>query len=327
MDKIIGIGSALVDVLVRLRDDALLQTLGLPLGGMTLIDEQRQAEITEIIEDYGPSMATGGSAGNTVLALARLGAEAGFLGKVGRDVMGRYYMDSARQAGIEARLIPCDRHTGVANTFISPSGERTFATCLGAASLLGAEDLTDEMLSGYDILHIEGYLVTSHELIETACRMAKARGMRISLDLASYNVVSADLPFFRHLVAEYVDIVFANEEESAAFTQGKSPEEALREIAGMCQVAVVKLGSRGASAMCNGQMEVVPAHRVEVLDTTAAGDFFAGGFLYALTHGATLQQCLSVGGYLGASVIQVIGTGLSEEQWSEIRLNVERLLR
>ena len=279
MDRVIGIGNALVDVLVRLEDERTLSMLGLPKGGMQLIDEVQQRALSERIARLEPARSTGGSAGNAMLALANLGAHPGFVGRVGGDETGRFFLDNCRQTGIDARLIQGDGGSGVANTFITPDAERTFATYLGVAGQLAAADIAPGLFQGYQLLHIEGYLVQNHELIETICRTAKQLGMTTSIDLASYNVVQDNLQFLRNLVEKYIDIVFANEEESAAFTQGKQPEEALKEIACMADVAVVKLGKRGATAMRNGQRAFVPGRSQGVVDTTAAGDFFAGGFL------------------------------------------------
>lgn len=319
MEKIIGIGNALVDVLVRLEDEALLEQMQLPKGGMTLIDEAQQQRLRACMEGLSVEQATGGSAGNTMLALAHLGGKAGFVGKVGRDALGKFFADNCKAVGIDARLLQCDLPTGVANTFITPDGERTFGTCLGAAATMQASDITPKLFEGVSMAHIEGYLVQNHDLMETICQTAMEMGVQLSLDLASYNVVAADLPFFRHLVQDYIDIVFANEEEATAFTGQKDPLEALREIAALKCLAVVKLGSKGASARLGDEEVMVKANRVPVADTTAAGDFFAGGFLYALNKGASLEECLSCGALLGEHIIGVVGTRLPEEEWKEIK--------
>lgn len=319
MEKIIGIGNALVDVLVRLEDEALLEQMQLPKGGMTLIDEAQHQRLRACMEGLSVEQATGGSAGNTMLALAHLGGKAGFVGKVGRDALGKFFADNCKAVGIDARLLQCDLPTGVANTFITPDGERTFGTCLGAAATMQASDITPMLFEGVSMAHIEGYLVQNHDLMETICQTAMEMGVQLSLDLASYNVVAADLPFFRHLVQDYIDIVFANEEEATAFTGQKDPLEALREIAALKCLAVVKLGSKGASARLGDEEVMVKANRVPVADTTAAGDFFAGGFLYALNKGASLEECLSCGALLGEHIIGVVGTRLPEAEWKEIK--------
>ena len=325
--KIIGIGNALVDVLVRLESDEQLSQLGLAKGAMQLIDGDRQRELSAQMQAWHPAKATGGSAGNAMLALANLGARPGFVGRVGLDDMGRFFADNCNSVGIEDRLVSRDGMTGVANTFISPDAERTFATYLGVAAQMAPGDITEQSFLGYDLLHIEGYLVQDNALIRRICEVAKQMGMTTSIDLASFNVVAENLPLLRQLVADYIDIVFANEEESAAFTQGKAPEEALREIASMAGWAVVKVGKRGSLGMHNGQCASVPGRTVNVVDTTAAGDFFAGGFLYALSQGAGLEQCLRMGSLLSQHIIQVVGTRLPEPTWERIRREAAEIIK
>ena len=321
MGKIIGIGNALVDILARLTQDELLGEMGLPKGGMTLIDEAQQLRLQACMEGLPVNQSSGGSAGNTILALAHLGNEVGFVGKIGNDALGRFYADCLRSAGIEARLLRCDLPTGVANTFISPDGERTFGTCLGAAATLQPGDITPALFEDVETAHIEGYLVQNHDLMEAICQTAMEAGTMLSLDLASYNVVASDLAFFHHLVQDYIDIVFANEEEACAFTGEKDPLKALRQIAAMKCLAVVKLGSKGASVRLGNEEAMAEARKMPVVDTTAAGDFFAGGFLHALTKGASLQDCLNFGTLLAGHIIGVVGTKLPEETWKEIRKN------
>ncbi len=175
-----------------------------------------------------------------------LGAGTGFIGKVSNDFYGNFFRDSLLERGTEANLLlSTTLPSGVASTFISPDGERTFGTYLGAASTLKAEDLSLDMFKGYAYLFIEGYLVQDHDMILRAIELAKEAGLQVCLDMASYNIVEGDLEFFSLLVNKYVDIVFANEEEAKAFT-GKEPEEALDIIAKMCSIAIVKVGARGS---------------------------------------------------------------------------------
>jgi len=326
MDKIIGLGNALVDVLATLKDDEILQEMGLPKGSMQLIDETKLQEINERFSQMKTHLATGGSAGNAILGLASLGAGTGFIGKVGNDKFGDFYRENLIKNNIEEKLLTCELPSGVASTFISPDGERTFGTFLGAASTLKAEDLTIELFQGYTYLFIEGYLVQDHEMILRAVELAKEAGLHVCLDLASYNVVENDLEFFTLLINKYVDIVFANEEEAKSFT-GKEPLEALGTIAEMCSIAIVKIGSKG-SYVKKGTEEVhAKAISVEkVVDTTGAGDFFAAGFLYGLTCGYGLEKCANIGSVLSGNVIQVVGTTMPKKQWDEIKLNINTII-
>ena len=322
MDKIIGLGNALVDVLATLKDDTLLDEMGLPKGSMQLIDDAKLQQINIKFSQMKTHLATGGSAGNAIL-----GAGTGFIGKVGNDNYGEFFRENLQKNKIEDKLLTSDRlPSGVASTFISPDGERTFGTYLGAAASLRAEELTLDMFKGYAYLFIEGYLVQDHEMILHAIELAKEAGLQICLDMASYNIVANDLEFFTLLINKYVDIVFANEEEAKAFT-GKEPEEALRVIAKKCSIAIVKVGANG-SYIRKGTEEIkVSAIPVEkVLDTTGAGDYFAAGFLYGLTCGYSLEKCAKIGSILSGNVIQVIGTTISQERWDEIKLNINRVL-
>ena len=326
MDKILGLGNALVDVLAPLKDDTLLEELKLPKGSMQLIDDAKLEEINSKFKEMDTYLATGGSAANAIRGLARLGAGTGFIGKVGNDRYGDFFRENLGKNGIEDRLLTSDLPSGVASTFISPCGERTFGTYLGAAASLKAEDLTLDMFKGYSYLFIEGYLVQDHKMILRAIELAKEAGLQICLDLASYNIVQEDLEFFTLLINKYVDIVFANEEEAKAFTL-KETNEALELIGKKCSIAIVKAGAKG-SYIRKGTEEIkVEALPVkEVKDTTGAGDYFAAGFLYGLTCGYSLEKCAKIGSLLSGNVIQVIGTTIPSAKWDEIKLNINEIV-
>lgn len=318
--RIIGIGNALVDVLVQIDNDSILGELNLPKGSMQLIDNETYRHISKRLAAVDTKCATGGSACNTMLALANMQAEPGLIGKVSDDTYGRFFARNCAERHIHAHLLPSTLPTGVASTFISPDGQRTFATYLGAAAGMTADDLRPAMMEGYDYLYIEGYLVQNHDLILRAVELARKAGMTVCIDLASYNIVEAEREFFAYLL-EQTDIVFANEEEAHAFT-GLQPRAALDRLAGLCRVAVVKLGSEGAITLCDGEFARVPACPVtQVVDTTAAGDFFAAGFLLRHAEGCTPEACLSTGTALAGAVIQVVGTKLDESTWQQLRLN------
>lgn len=327
MDKIIGMGNALVDVLVRIDDDSLLEKLHLPKGSMQLIQEDTLSEIRKYTSGMKIHRSTGGSAGNTVCALAALGANPGFIGKVGQDETGAFFGDTLRQRGINALLATCDLPSGIASTFISTDGERTFGTYLGAAATLRAEDLSRKMFAGYNYLYIEGYLLQDHDLMLRAVQLAKEEGLQVCLDMASYNVVEAERDFFDQLIVKYVDIVFANESEALAYT-GKAPHEALEEIASKCSIAVVKTGKEGSLVKKETEVIQLLSCPVDnVLDTTGAGDFYAAGFMYGLTCGYSLEKCVQISTILATAVIQEVGTTLPAKKWDEIKLNIESLLQ
>lgn len=323
MDKIIGLGNALVDVLVTLESDDILNEMQLPKGSMTLIDEDKLQKINACFSQMKTHLATGGSAGNAIRGMACLGAGTGFIGKVNNDFYGNFFRDSLLERGIEANLLlSTTLPSGVASTFISPDGERTFGTYLGAASSLKAEDLSLEMFKGYAYLFIEGYLVQDHDMILRAIELAKEAGLQVCLDMASYNIVEENLDFFSMLINKYVDIVFANEEEAKALT-GEEPAKALEIISKMCSIVVVKVGARGSLIRKGSEESCVQAVSVKkVIDTTGAGDYFAAGFLYGLSCGYSMEKCAAIGSILSGEVIQVIGAELAAEQWEKIKSEI-----
>lgn len=325
MKKIVGLGNALTDVLTVLKSDDLLAELSLPKGSMQLVGREVSESISANIEEGNRYLVTGGSASNTITGLARLGVPVGFVGKVGSDEIGDFFISDTEKNGIKPMLIRSQIPSGICVSLVSPDGERTMATYLGAACEMRAEDLKAEMFSGYDYCHIEGYLVQSHELIEQAMRLAKQAGAKISLDLASYNVVEENLDFLQRIAKEYVDVIFANEEEAKAFT-GVEAAEAVHKIAEICEIAVVKLGAKGALVKKDGVcVEVASLPGVKCVDTTGAGDLFASGFLYGLVTGRTMEECGKIGSAVGGNVVQVVGPKMDNERWNAIRRKIDEI--
>jgi len=316
--KILGIGNALVDIITMLNDDQIINKLNLPKGSMTLVDREMSDRIQHEIADEKRLLVTGGSVANAINGVANLGVPCGFLGTVGLDDLGKLFEEEQKNQGIKPLLIHSDLPTGRAVGLVEPNGERTFATYLGAASNLTPDDITTERLQGFDIFFIEGYLVYNHALIMAAASAAKNAGLTIALDLASYNVVEANRELLEELVDDYVDIVFANEEEAVAFT-GLQPQDAVVNLANRVDIAVVKIGKEGAYVQQGMERHLIPAAGDLVVDTTGAGDFFAAGFLSGLAKGYSLEKCGKLGALLASRVIRVPGAKLTAEEWVAIR--------
>jgi sugar/nucleoside kinase (ribokinase family) len=317
MKKILGMGNALVDILILVEDEKILGQLDLQKGSMQLVDIKRSQSILNRLQNHRKSFSAGGSAANTIHALAMLGASTGYIGVIGEDELGGSFVKDMIDAGVEPHMIHSTRETGHATGLITPDSERTFATFLGAAIELSADHLSSFNFKNYDYLHIEGYLVQNHDLIKTAVSLAKENGLTISLDLASYNIVEANLAFLREIVSDYVNIVFANEEEAKMFT-GKEPREALEEIGNMVEIAVVKTGSKGSLVKQGEEVVEIGIIPVKLIDTTGAGDLYASGFLYGHSRNMPIQQCGELGALLAGKVIEVIGSKMKREQWDEI---------
>lgn len=319
INRVIGIGNALTDMLVNLKTDSVLERFDLPKGSMNLVDTRLQTEISKSVAGLPYSLSLGGSAGNTIRAMAQLGCKVGFIGKVGQDTTGDFFVQALENLKVAPRIFRGKERSGKCVSLISPDGERTMVTHLGAALELGAEEIDPSIFEGYDCLYVEGYLVQNHELIRKAAETAKACGLKVAIDLASFNIVAENLQFLRDLVEECVDIVFANEDEAKAFSCEAEPLNALQMISGMCDLAVVKIGTRGALIKQGGEVVHVgimaAAKRV---DTTGAGDFYAAGFLSGLCDGLTLRQCGTIGAITAGKVIEVVGTTFGEDAWKDI---------
>ena len=308
MKRVIGIGNALTDMLVNLKTDSVLGRFKLAKGSMSLVDTKLQTEISKSVAGLPYSLSLGGSA-----------CSVGFIGKVGPDTTGDFFIQALENLGVEPVIFRGAERSGKCVSLISPDGERTMITHLGAALELGAQEIDPAIFEGYDCLYVEGYLVQNHDLIRKAARTAKECGLKVAIDLASFNIVAENLEFLRTLVRESVDIVFANEDEAKTFTCEAEPLNALQAISEMVDLAVVKIGIKGALIkQGNEVVHVGIMAAAKRVDTTGAGDFYAAGFMAGLCEGLTLRQCGTIGAITAGKVIEVVGTTFGEEAWSDI---------
>ena len=316
---LIGIGSPIVDAIAQVDEAFIEQTDG-DKGGMVLVDAPT---ITSLIGSLpnAPVAAPGGSAGNTLFALARMGASTSFLGKTGNCSEGEFYRDCFSKLGGDAtRFKVGDVPNGRCLSLVTPDGERTMRTDLGAAMTLSPDEVSASDFAGCRHAHIEGYLLFNEALMRKVLESAKEAGCSISLDLASFEVVNATKAVLPDILRDYVDIVFANEEEGAAFTglDGDHAEMA-KQLSELCEIAAVKVGAHGSYVAKAGQVEKVePMHAAHVIDTTGAGDLWAAGFLYGWSQERPLTECAKIGSILGAAVVQEQGSVLPEHTWQDI---------
>lgn len=326
MKRVIGIGNALTDMLVNLQSDTVLGKYKLAKGSMTLVSSDFQNTIAKSVAGMPYSLSLGGSAGNTIRAMAHLGCPVGFIGKVGVDKTGDFFEQALINVGVEPIIFRGTDRSGRCMSLVSPDGERTMATSLGASMEMVHTEILPTVFDSYDYLYIEGYLVQDHSLIENVVKNAKTQGLKIAIDLASFNVVEENLTFLRNLVKDYVDIVFANEEEARVFTGKQEPVNALQYISEMCELSVVKIGTKGALIKYGTEvMQVGILAAAKRVDTTGAGDFYAAGFLAAHCQGLSLRQCATIGAITAGKVIEVVGTTFGEEVWQEIHTLVEKV--
>jgi sugar/nucleoside kinase (ribokinase family) len=317
--ELIGVGSPLVDLLLTVDDALLTEHVSGAKGGMEMVEADAIAAIVKKSKQK-PVQAAGGAASNTTVGCANLGIRTAFIGSCGSDDLAAYYRDKLTSQGCEARLV---EHpvlpTGRVLSLVTPDAQRTMRTCLGAAAALDPALFSASTFAGARVVMLEGYTLFNHELTRAIARAAKAAGAELALDLASFEVVKYNHGVLEELLAGQVDIVFANEDEAAAWTGG-SPEQALADLAGRTRLAVVKLGKEGAWIARGGERVRVGIEPVEsVVDTTGAGDCWAAGFLAGHLRGLPLAQCGRLGALCGAAVVQVMGAQVPSVEWTRIK--------
>ena len=305
-----AIGNAIVDVIAP-ADEAFLVGNALTKGSMMLIDEPRAHEL------YGkmaPGMeASGGSAGNTVAGVASLGGRAAYIGKVAADQLGDVFAHDTRQIGVHFEIA---RLTGGASTGrslinVTPDGERTMCTFLGASVELTAADVDPDVITGAEIVYLEGYLFDPPEArraFAKAAGLARAAGRMIALTLSDSFVVERHRSGLREFIETEVDLLFANEAEITSLFEVATFEEAARTVQGLTKIAAITRSEKGSVVVTPTIRHAVEAFPVaKVVDTTGAGDQYAAGFMLGLARGKPLDACARLGGLAAAEVISHYG--------------------
>jgi len=315
---IVGIGSALVDILIH-EDDEFLEKTGAVKGGMTLVGNT-WIERTLATGSGTATIVAGGSACNTIVGVGQLGGKARFVGKCGTDKWGRQYENDLVQQNVVPALLQSNLPTGRVLSIITPDAQRTMFTNLGASAETRPEEISVGSFADAAVVHLEGYLLFNSELIQAALDTAKEAGALISLDLASFTVVEQSLELLERLVADYVDILIANEDEARAFTGESEEKLALSALSEKADIAVLKVGPRGSHIAHGGEaVHIQSMGDGTALDTTGAGDLWAAGFLFGLVNGYELEKCGRLGSACGYEVCQVIGAHVPEEGWERIK--------
>ncbi|MDL2268411.1 adenosine kinase [Desulfosarcina sp. OttesenSCG-928-G17] len=315
--RIVGLGSALVDVLVY-EDDAFIRRIGVEKGGMTLVDRSTLESVLAAVSD--PHVAPGGSACNTAAGVGKLGGKARFVGKRGDDAAGRFFEESLVKRGVEPWLMQSDLPTGRVLSIITPDSQRTMLTHLGASADTQPEEITPNCFADSAIVHLEGYLLFNPELMDAALKAAKTAGARISLDLASFTVVEQSKDLLDQIIREHVDILLANEDEGFSYTGIRDEEACLARLAQDVDVAVLKVGVRGSYIQHQDTVYRIPAKGPKpAIDTTGAGDLWAAGFLYGLVNGFSWSHSGRLASACGFEVCQVIGADIPDDAWQRIQ--------
>ncbi|WP_298285802.1 adenosine kinase [Novosphingobium sp.] len=308
---VIAIGNAIVDVMAPC-EDADIERLGLAKGGMTLVDTARAQELYDAM---GPAREiSGGSAANTLAGMAALGASCAFIGQVADDQLGEVFAHDIRAGGIAyATPVRADEPpTARCLIFVSPDGQRTMNTFLGASQFLPADALDDATIAAAKVLYLEGYLWDPEEprrAMRRAIAAARNAGRKVAFTLSDAFVISRHGDDFRALIDEgQIDILFANEHELAALTGIEDFDAGLAALSPKVPTLVVTRSEKGAHAVSGGEHAHVPAEPIaKVVDTTGAGDLFAAGFLFGYVRGKPLAESLTLGAVCAAEVISHYG--------------------
>ncbi len=313
--KVIGVGSPIVDLLANVAE-AHLEHVGGEKGGMELVDhEAMKGHVSRLPEQ--PQIAPGGSAANTLFALAQLQMPSAFLGKLGRDEHGSgYHAEFARRGGDVSRFKHADDHpTALCLSLVTPDSQRTMRTFLGAAATLHPHEVSPADFEGQAHAHIEGYLLFNPDLMTSVLNATKAAGTTVSLSLGSFEVVNAARDSLPGILEAHVDMVFANEDEARAFAGTEDLAAALIEMGRYCRTVAITLGGDGAMILHDGETHIAPAVSVsQVVDTTGAGDLWAAGFLFGMLNGHPVPVAAHFGAVMGAAGVARMGASLSDEE-------------
>jgi len=317
--QLLGISNAIVDILANVDED-FLKKIAAPAGSMTLIDEDRAREIYDMM---GPATEmSGGSVANTVAGFANLGGSAAYIGNVRNDQLGEIFIHDMRSLGVDVRLPAATKGSPTARShvLITPDGQRTMQTYLGACTELALSDISEKTVNTPAITLLEGYVWDIPEgpaLSEAAADIAKKAGGKVALSLSDSFCVERHREAFEKFVASSVDLVFADEDEALALYELKQFDELAPKLADMAPLFAVTRSEKGSVIFSNGETVQQDALEIdELVDSTGAGDAYTAGFLYAYANDKPLEVCARAGTLCATRVIQQVGARIEKDSIS-----------
>lgn len=318
-----GVGNGITDILVQV-DEQLFKSFGLVPGSMQLVSATDQQALLARLSDKDLHLVSGGAVCNSIIMAQQLGAQTGFICRLGDDRYGTHYQKELTSLGIAIPRPPIAREqSGTSVIVITPDGERTMSTCLQASADLGPDDVADDLISRSEWVFIEGYLIGNGEAgqqsVLKTIELAKKSGAKIAITLAANFIVDVFRPFVREILPS-IDLVFANHEEAITFAQTSSLNESIEMLSKLVPHLVVTAGADGVYIRNQGEALHVPSFPCTPVDLTGAGDAFAGGYLYGLSQGLELSRAARGACHLATKVITRIGARLptgAKEYWNE----------
>ena len=320
---IYGLGAALVDTEIQVSDDD-LATMHVEKGQMTLVDEERRRQLMDGLAGHlvHSKRASGGSAGNTIIAASYFGAKTFFSGKVAADDNGVFYMKDMENAGVATPEIePEPGVTGKCLILITPDAERSMNTFLGASENFSSRELEPTAICASDYVYIESYLVTSESgraAAINAREVAQTNGTKVALSFSDPGIVSFFKDGIKQIMGGKIDLVFCNREEALSFAETDDLDTAVELLKTVAEEFVITLGAEGAMVFHNDESFSVDGVKVKAVDTNGAGDMFAGAYLYAITRGETRQQAASFASACAAKVVSQFGPRLNPTQYEPL---------
>ncbi|MCK5071808.1 MAG: adenosine kinase [Bacteriovoracaceae bacterium] len=321
-----GIGNALLDMVYEVDEDFLRES-GIDKGLMTLIDENRQNELLEMVGNLSTLKSCGGSAANTMIAVAQMGGRSFYSCKAGDDAEGKFYYEDMQKNGVDSNLKDglMDGVTGKCIVFITPDADRTMNTYLGITENFSTNELREEKIKQAKYIYVEGYLVTSDTgraaAIE-AVQLAKKHGARISMTFSDPAMVKYFKDGINEIMGGKIDLLFCNEDEAKSYTGCGDISDAAEKLKEVASTFAITLGAQGAIVFDGSSMNSVPGKKVKAIDTNGAGDLFAGSFLYAITHGHDFVKAANLACAASARLVTVGGARLTKDQVVEIKKDV-----
>ena len=315
---VFGVGNAIVDILAQVEEHSITD-LSLAKGSMELMDTETQSTVLQHLEGHPLQLASGGSAANTMVAIAQSGGNGAYCGKVSDDTHGQFYKKDMEQAGIRFPVAAADETslpTGTCVVLTTPDAERTMCTHLGVSTTLHKSEIDTEILGQSKLSYIEGYLWDAEEP-RAACvesfEQSKRLGVRAAFTFSDAFLIDRFADEFHQVVSAYCDIVFCNSDEARQFFETDNLEECYSRMAEICDLAFITNSEEGCHVIESGHVTKVDGFPVTALDTNGAGDAFAGGTLYGLTNGMSAIQAAKWGNYFASRVVEMIGPRLDDE--------------
>jgi len=318
--NIYGVGNALLDLEYNVSPET-LDLLGIEKGVMTLIDEAKQAEIVAALESAECHRACGGSAANTVVAIAQMGGKGFFSCRIGDDATGKFYLKDLTHFGIATNITPPETlnfgKTGQCLVLVTPDADRTMNTFLGVSADISIADLEADSISASDYVYIEGYLVSSDPARTTAIRareLARELDTKVAFTLSDPNMVKFFKAGLLEIIGDGVDLLFANEAEALEMAGTPSLDQAIAYLKTIAQEFVITLGANGSIVYDGSRLHEIAPQSVTAIDTVGAGDMYAGAFLYAITHGLDYAAAGQLASRASAKIVTKYGPRLSDAE-------------